>query len=67
MRRQINCLTPAANHFIPKARLLRGNPENNAPRKRLIISTTDAVGTAGSFMSIYFAFEEACGAFGRGR
>ena len=26
MRRRINCLTPAASHYIPPARLLRGNP-----------------------------------------
>lgn len=63
MRRQINCLTPAANHFIPPARLLGGKHSE----KRLIISTTDAACTTGSFMSIYFAFEEARGASDCGR
>lgn len=34
MRRQINCLTPAANHFIPPGRQLRGNPEKKEKRKK---------------------------------
>lgn len=33
MRRQINCLTPAANHFIPPGRQLRGNPEKKRSLK----------------------------------